>query len=128
MKEIDLPSGRKLKISPSPFEDAKNLYQAILEEMKSVKMDDADNISNAMKDLICVGFSSKKIEACLNKCLARCLIDDKKIDSGSFEDVSHREDYLVVSYEVLLENVLPFTKSLYVKYQAILDKLKSVQP
>lgn len=129
MKEIDLPSGRKLKISPSPFVDAKALYQAILEELRTISVGDGEEMSNAMKDLMCVGMSSKKIEVCLNKCLDRCLIDDKKIDlANAFEDVAHREDYLTVCYEVLLENVLPFTKSLYAKYQVILEKLKNVQP
>lgn len=127
LREVKLPSGATLKISVAPFEDAKNLYQAMLEELKALKLDpNADVDVNLYKDLLCAGLSSKKIEACLKKCLERVTIDDLKIDSQTFEPVEKRDDYLTVCFEVAQDNVQPFMKSLYAQYGRILVTIRSV--
>lgn len=128
-KEVKLPSGALLNIGVSTFEVAKAMYQVVLEEVRTTSLDpDKEIDANFFKDMACIGFSSKKIEACVWKCFEKCLYDGKRIDKDTFEPVEARQDYLLACYEVVQENVLPFMKPLYAKYQDILTLLKgSVQ-
>jgi hypothetical protein len=131
MKEITLPSGAILKITLAPFSDAKALYQAFLEEMKTIEVSSTHDFTNLFKNLVCIGFSSKKIESCLEVCLKRCTYNygkgDLKIDKDSFEPAENRGDYMSVCTEVAKENILPFMKSLYVQYQQLLAILPDAQ-
>lgn len=121
VKKIGLPSGAELAISLAPFADSKALYQAVLEELKSVSIDPDQEIDvNLFKDLFCVGFSSKKIESALLKCIDRCTYDGKKIDKDTFEPVGARGDYMKVCIEVVKENILPFVKDLSAEYLKIM--------
>lgn len=127
MKEIDLPSGAKLKITEAPFADSRELYQAMLEEIKMINFHSSITFSHIIKEVICYGFSSKRIEFCLEKCFSRCLYNsgngDFKIDKNTFEPVESRDDYLTVCMEVAKENIMPFMTSLYAKYKPIIDKI-----
>lgn len=129
MKEIKLPSGAELKIGLAPFSDSKALYQSVLEEAKSLRLDPAAEVDvNLFKDLFCAGLSSKKIEMSLKECLKKCLYNGLKIDPDkTFEPVEAREDYFQVCFEVAQENIAPFTKNLLQQYSAIFQKLKTVQ-
>lgn len=123
--EVALPSGAKLAFNVAPFAEAKALYQAGLEEMKSLSLNDHAQVdANFWKDIFCVGLSSKKIEAALNVCLGRATYNGHKITNDTWEPIAAREDYMVVCFEVAKENILPFTKSLYAKYSHILEALK----
>lgn len=130
MREVKLPSGAILKITPAPFADARALYQAVMEEAKGLKLDpNADVDVNLYKDLFCVGLTSKKIESALWDCFKRCTYDsgagDLKITTDSFEPVERRDDYLTVCFEVAKENVQPFMKSLYAQYSQILGTVQN---
>jgi hypothetical protein len=126
-KSVTLPSGAELRITVSPFPISKALYQAVMEEMKAVRLDPSAEIdANLFKDLLCIATSSKKIEGCLEKCFERSLYNGRKIDTETFEPVEARDDYLAVCWEVAKENILPFTKSLYAQYAPLLEKLRSV--
>jgi hypothetical protein len=125
-KSVQLPSGAKLVITVSPFAVSRALYQALLEELKGLKLDPKAEIDvNLWKDLFCSALSSKKIEACLEECMKRATYNGRKIDSDTFEPVEARGDYFDVCFEVAKENVLPFAKSLYAQYADILAKVKS---
>ena len=130
MKEIKLPSGAVLKIQLAPFSDAKALYQAVLEEIKLIEISSKEDLTSVFKNLACVGFSSKKIEQCLEVCFKKCLYNsgkgDLKIDKDTFEPIENRGDYLFVCVEVAKENILPFMKSLYAQYLQFLAILPSV--
>lgn len=120
-KEITLPSGAVLKLNPAPFEQAKNLYQAILEELKPVSISTSSDVAEVLKNLMCYGFSSKKVEQCLWECMKRCQynngkIQDLKVDKDIFNNVEVREDYVPICIEVVKENVGPFVKSLYAEF------------
>lgn len=114
--ELKLPSGALLKIQVAPFADAKALYQAILEESKGLHVSASSDLTSVFKDFACIGFSSKKIEACLEQCFKRCTYDSGKgalkIDKDTFEPLEAREDYIIVCVAVAKENILPFGKSL----------------
>lgn len=125
MSEVVLPSGRKLALQAAPFAVAKNLYQAVLEEAKSLAFGKSTDVELVMKDLLCAAFSSKKIELCLWECFKRCLIDDLKISEDSFEKEEFRGDYMPVCLEVGKLNILPFVKSLFVGYSQMSEMLSS---
>lgn len=125
-ESIKLPSGATLLLVVAPFADSKDLYQAMLREVKGMKLDPKEEIdANFFKDLFCAGLSSKEIEACLWKCISRCLIDNTKITPDTFEPIDKRDDYLTVCFEIAKANVMPFTKSLYAQYSHILELLKT---
>lgn len=124
MKTIALPSGAKLDITVSPFGVSKALYQAVLEEAKTVKAESSDSVLNLSKDVICTLLSSQKVEAALNECMKKVVYNGKRIDSETFEPVAAREDYLLVCMEVAKENITPFMKPLYARYSPLLEKLK----
>lgn len=126
VKKVELPSGAELTITLAPFKDGKALYQAIAEELKAIDVEFDDDIdANFMKNLFCVGISSKKIEAALEPCLKRVLYNGLKIDDKTFEPANARQDYIPAMFEVAKENVLPFAKSLYAKYETVLSILKA---
>lgn len=117
---VDLPSGAKLDITLAPFGAAKVLYQAFIEELATVKLDMTAEIDgNFFKDLACVGFTSKKIEAAMVDCLKRALYNGLHIKDELFEPEEARQDYPVILFEVASENIRPFTKSLYAKWLEI---------
>lgn len=125
-KSVSLPSGAKLDITVSPFAISRSLYQAVLEETKSLKLDPKAEVDvNLMKDLFCTLLSSKKVESCLDECMKRVTYNGKKIDGDTFEPISAREDYLTVCWEVASENIVPFTKSLSAQFSPALEKLKA---
>lgn len=131
MKEIALPSGAVLKIMPAPFVEARALYQALMEEIRNIKVDPTADIDvNLYKDLFCVCLSSKRVEACLWQCMKRVTynangVGDLKITQDTFEPVENRDDYLKVCFEVGEENIRPFMKSLFAEYRRILTMVQS---
>lgn len=132
MKEVTLPSGALLRIGESPFEDSKDLYQAILDEAKMVKIDvgSVHVMSNVYKDLFCYGFSSKRVEACLWKLFERCLYEGHgktgKIDKDTFQPKPTRADYIAVCVEVAKENIDPFLKGLFAEYEKLFQEIEKI--
>lgn len=119
-KKVGLPSGAELVITPAPFADAKALYQAVLEELKSLKLNPQDDVDvNLLKDLICAGFGSKKIELALSKCFQRATYNGLKVTDDTWEPVEARQDYLQACLEVAKENLLPFVKSLSAEFSTV---------
>ena len=111
-----MPSGAILKVVPASFAAAKDLYQALLEEAKGLAIKSDMDMAQVYKDLFCIGFSSKKIEAALWECFKRCTYGgtgaDLKVDKDTFEPIEARGDYVQACIEVAKENVLPFVKGL----------------
>jgi hypothetical protein len=125
MKVVQMPSGAELKITVAPFTEAKALYQAVAEEAKALKLDPKQEIDvNFFKDIFCVGLASAKIEKALEPCLKRVTYNGLKINADTFEDVEARQDYFLVCYEVAMENLLPFMKSLTQKLSHIIPMIK----
>lgn len=126
-KVVELSSGAKLTVKLAPFADSRTLYQAILEEAKDIRLNPNDEVDvNFFKDGFCAFLSSKKVEAALDKCMQRCLVNELKIDKDTFESEERREDYFTVVTEVAMHNIAPFTKSLYAKLSPIVEKLKKL--
>lgn len=128
MKEVVLPSNRKLGITVGTFEESKALFTAVTEEFRGIKMDPSAEVDvNLFKDLFCTGLSSKKVDTALAALLRRCTYEGLKIDANTFEPVEAREDYLEVIFNVAQENISPFTKSLYARFAEVFQKMKSFQ-
>lgn len=124
-KKVTLPSGAVLTITAASFPRARSLFKAVLEELKSVKVDAKEQMLSAMKDLACTAFSSNKIESALNDCLLSVLYDGAKINADTFEPVEKRQDYPVVMFEVAQENLLPFMSSLYALLSPLQEKAEN---
>lgn len=121
---VKCPSGAELKIHVAPFVDSKNLYQALLRELRDIKVDPSLALGTLYKELFCIGFSSLAIEACLWKCFERCIYNGLKVDKDTFESLEARDDYMVVCMEVAKDNVAPFGKSLYAEYVRMLAMIE----
>lgn len=127
MKEVTLPSGAVLKIQLAPFEDSKALFQMVLEELEGIEIEATTIMAGVYKNLFCVGFSSKKVEAAIWKCFERCLYNDVKVGKDTFEPESARDDYMTACMEVTDANVRPFVKSLSVKYGPLIKSVLGAQ-
>lgn len=128
---ITLPSGAELKITLSPFSVSKDLYQALLKELKALKLDPKAEVDvNFFKDLFCAAFTSKEVETALKKCFEKCIYNDSRITNVDdiFENENARDDYFTVCFEVAKANIMPFTKSLYAQYSHIFEMLKTKDP
>jgi hypothetical protein len=126
-KKVILPSGAELMITLSPFAVSKALYQAVMEEGKSIKVDTQAEVYDLVKNIFCTGFSSKKIESCLDECMKRVTYNGRKVDNDTWEPVEARGDYITATYEVAKENILPFLKNLYAEYSVVLEMLQKAQ-
>ena len=116
MKEVVMPSGAKLQIEPAPFVKARDLFQAVLDEGKNLKIDFGMEMSNPSfkKDVFCTALSSKKIEEHVWRCMEKVTYNSLRVTMETFEPLEARGDYFAACFEVAQENVLPFLKSLYV--------------
>lgn len=125
MKKI-LSSGSELDMTMAPFQDAHNLFQAVLKELKNVNLDlglksntsftdffekdVTDDLLNTLKNFITSLLASKDIQISLQPCLQRCTYNNQKVTMDLFEDEKAREDFIEVLKEVLVFNLFPFFK------------------
>lgn len=128
MRELVLPSGATLKITPAEFIVSKALFQAVSRELRSVR---GANIDDILKDIFCASIASPEIEACVWECFKRCLYNsgagDFKITADTFEAVERRVDYVKVCIEVAKDNITPFVKSLYAELSGFRLMLENIQ-
>jgi hypothetical protein len=129
MKEVNLPSGKILRVGLAPFADSKALYQSILIELKGIKAEAKQEIdTNFIKDILCSILSSGNVDRTISKCMDRCLYGGLKIDAQTFEPEENRQDYIIVLQEVAWSNIEPFLKGLSVPLKDILGmKISSQQ-
>ncbi len=127
MREIDLPSGRKMEVIPAPFTESKKLYQAVAAELLRLQIRGSDEQWELVKNMLCLVIASPSVEAALAPCLKRCTYQGQKFKEDTFEPVEAREDYLDFCYEVAKENVAPFTKSLFAQFKGMLSALQAIQ-
>jgi hypothetical protein len=128
IKEITLNSGKVLKVDLCEFEIGKDLFQAVMEEIKALKMDENASIDvNFYKDLFCAYISSKRIESCVWRCFDKVIYDNMKVNKDLFNtNLQAREDYLDIVWEVAKENLAPFTKNLYAQFSRIQGEMNKL--
>lgn len=127
MKQVELPSGRKIEIEPGLFKESKELLQALTAEFLRIGINGTDEVGNLIKNVFCLALSSQAIETKLWVCLKRCTYQDLKITEATFEPIEAREDYIDILYEVAQENVRPFTKSLFAQFRAMSIALEGIR-
>jgi hypothetical protein len=118
MKEIPLPSGATLRIHEAPIEASYELYQTILAEVADIDFNvdkEAENlgVESLIKDVLCRGYSSKKVHAAASACFSKCLYNDEKLDMRTFDPADRRQDLVPVLTAVVEENIAPFAKGLF---------------
>lgn len=120
MNEIKLPSGAVLKIHETPFEVSLALKESVMEELQKVSFKSGVDITDAIKDLYCISYSSPRIKQALAECLKRHTYNngtgDLKIDNKTFQPVQARQDYETVCLEVTKAEISPFGKEGFVKF------------
>ncbi len=126
-RKLKLPSGAELEICLAPFADAKRLHQALLKELRGVSIGGKNELHDTLKNIVCTSFASPEVDAALAECLKRALYNGVKLDENTFEPAAARQDYEVVCFEVVVENVGPFMKSLYALSVPLLETLESIR-
>ena len=125
-------NGKELKITPASFEDAKDLEEAVINEIIAspfkIDMEGMDfnkenifdsNVSSSqvtslLKSVLSIA-KSKQIKACLFKCSERAVLGDQKITPDFFEELENRGLYYKIMLEVLKVNLIPFYKRICIK-------------
>lgn len=124
MVEVSLPSGAQLRIDEAPFEDALELHNVILEELRQVDFSVQQEIASLMKSAICAVIPSKRVRSAIEKCMARAMYNGARIDSDLWKSgKGKREDYIPACVAIAAENIRPFAKSLYAEFSSIAAKL-----
>lgn len=132
MKEISLPSGAKLRLHEAPIEKSHELYQAVLAEVGEVEFKVSKEIENfgvqeLLKNILCKGFSSKRVHAAATACFEKCLYNDEKLSMGTFEAAERRQDFTPALTAVVEENIAPFAKGLWSVFESYHGLAQSTQ-
>jgi hypothetical protein len=121
---IKMPSGATLVVALASFAESKELYQVMMKEGKTLKIDGKTDLDyNFFKDGLCAFLSSKEVEAALWECMKRCTYNKMKIDEDTFEPEEAREDYMIVMYEVAMANLKPFLKGLSAQFGTLIGEI-----
>jgi len=115
-----LASGAVLEITLLPFEEANDLMQTIVGEIKVLGEDirgmDLKTLfekeQSTLIGPVCSLLASKVIREAVKKCWVRATYNGVKISSDTFEKKENRGDYLISSFYLIQENCLPFFQDL----------------
>lgn len=125
-ESVTLPSGAKLALKDPPFENSLALLEATAKELSIVttglkidinfagdpmalaKMLAMDLPIDVLKNIVCQLVASKEWKRVLGECLNRCLYNGQAASLEAFEPRNARQDYLLVLWEVMKFNLLPF--------------------
>ena len=121
-KVVTLLSGQPLEIGVATHREARNVYAIITKELAKQNFDPKAELDiNFVKNIALEISSSEELETSLAPIFSKSLYGKEKdrIVEGFFDDVSHREDFLEIMYQVTLETIRPFVKNLYGKYSHI---------
>lgn len=126
MRKVTLKSGKEVELGRAPFKEARALFSAFAEEMRGLKFDPGAEMDiDFIKNLLCTGVYSKKVDDALWPCMIKSNYMGVKIVQGTFDQEGAVEDFLEISYLVAWENVSPFLKNLYAQYESVLKEVKA---
>lgn len=137
-KEIIAENGAVIKIDCASFDNAMSLKNSIVKELASSGIDikafefnsiaqmeiNPELVSSVIKSVLFVDCSVSFNDA-LFKCMERCTYNKEKITKATFEEVEARENYYLVAFEVIKENISPFFKGAVSGIKAIMQTMKS---
>lgn len=125
-KEFKGENGARIVINSASFKEATALKKAIEKELLKTNISfDAKSLQeindkysmmefiNIAKNFIFSCETSDEFERVLFDCLKHCTYDNIQIKEQLFDDVPEaREDYYMIIFECIKENIIPFFKSL----------------
>ena len=132
--EYTTESGKQVVINYAGFKDACELKRQVGLELLKVNVNINDLINkeldsqsiNTFKDLIFTIDSSKEIEDCLFKCLARSLYNNSKITKELFEDKEVVHEYYDIMIACMRENLSPFFEKQFATLNELLKQVKNI--
>ena len=132
--EYTTESGKQVVINYAGFKDACELKRQVGLELLKVNVNINDLINkeldsqsiNTFKDLIFTIDSSKEIEDCLFKCLARSLYNNSKITKELFEDKEVVHEYYDIMIACMRENLRPFFEKQFATLNELLKQVKNI--
>lgn len=138
VKEFKGQSGKRIVINIANFKESAQLKACIAKELlvQNIDLGNADSLAglkdelnnsvpkllNTAKNLLLSCEVSEEFNKALFNCLQHCTYDNLQVREQLFDDVPEaREDYYMIVFECIKENILPFFKGL-------LSKLKTLNP
>ena len=106
LKKI-LPSGAELEVTLASFAEGHRLFKVVTKELETIDFKE-DTVQKMAFRLI----ASEAVEQALWPCMGRATYNQMKVNADLFEDAGIRGDFLAVAKEVLVFNLLPFSKGL----------------
>ena len=136
-KEFKGENGARIVINTASFKEATALKKAIEKQLLNTNIAlDAKSLQeinekysmiefiNIVKNFIFSCETSDEFERVLFDCLRHCTYDNVQVKEQLFDDIPEaREDYYMIVFECVKENILPFFKSLPSKL-SILNPIK----
>lgn len=127
--EFKLDSGAVLLVTMAPFEDCKDLHDAVLRTLLQAGIKEKDLTELDMAPFILMAGSSKEVERCLFKCAERAVyrhdgseVSSTKIDKALFDmpkvGEKARSDYYPMFFKIAEVNLKPFMQALFSVLQA----------
>lgn len=112
--DFTLPSGCKLVVSESSYQDSNGLLKALLATAKGVPL--AKNLLDtdvtALKDIVLEAATSAEVDQALFKCAERATYENVKVTRDLFDDPKLKEkargDYFLILWHVIEVNCGPF--------------------
>lgn len=137
-KELKGQNGKRIVINVANFRESAHLKACIAKELlkQNIDIGNANSLAklkdelnnsvpkllNTAKDLLLSCEVSEDFNTALFNCLQHCTYDSIPVREQLFDDVPEaREDYYMIVFECIKENILPFFKGL-------LSKLKTLNP
>ena len=137
-KEFKGQTGKRIVINVANFKESAQLKACIAKELlkQNIDIGNADSLAglkdelnnsvpkllNTAKNLLLSCEVSEEFNKALFDCLRHCTYDSIQVREQLFDDVPEaREDYYMIVFECIKENILPFFKGL-------LSKLKTLNP
>ena len=134
--EFTTANGVTVKINVADFITSMQLKKAVVEAVKDSDVDiatiDLENLKvgaiDSILQIILTADCSNKVEEAIFKCLARCTYNGEKIIKDTFEPVAARENYYEIVIACLKENLTPFFAPLFLKLNALQEKMTPSNP
>lgn len=120
--KIQLESGAELTASIASFPEGNRLYKTVAREMQT-----ADLQNGTVQQLSLRFMTSEEIEQALWPCMARATWKGIKVLPDLFENPEARSDFLKIKEEVMIYNLLPFSKGLGSLLKELLAKSIAIQ-
>lgn len=124
-----LPSGAELEVTLLDFEPAFEISQTVTKflglldvDLKALEVEKWKSINdidvNAIKRPLAQILSNSDLTKAANKCLAKCLYNNVRINEKTWNAPEARKDYYHAMFYALKDNIYPFFEGVFSSSQA----------